>query len=454
MTTPEFTIRIDARQIAAEYGLPGEQPTWNHEEGLKLDPLTLDTAALLNRWLCFWDRILDSNLRTKEFILDSNTLRILGTHLWQLIFGGSIGQELRARIPSAGGMPLRLSIGFTDEANAILRGLPWEFLYEPTDESFLSTRTELLLTRYVKTKARSRIQEVGEVRALLIAALPGNGKFDRHRDALNNLGSALNDIDHLTVVPIDTWDHETVKTHLTHNHYDIIHVMGRCKGEPGSPKIYLGSHNGDGFEDPDIFVETLTIHRDRPGLVILQLCDFEDGDATENFERLAPKLIKRRVPAVLALQYAAKADQADHVGVGKSFYERIVTGKSIGRAVQESRDQLRSPAQAAHRFGTPVLYLDEDGVLFRPRSGGPSPKSAGNQPSPVQAALLTVVLSAELPDVEFHRLVAWIMNLDSKLDVIKVAELLRAERLRTPQPAVYQKMVEALVPLFSRGGHD
>jgi CHAT domain len=454
MKTYEFTILIDERRVTGQYGVRGEELEPAGSADLVLDPIDLETVGLMNRWLSFWHLIEGSEMRLKQTLLQPSTFDVLGTHLWRLILANDVGAELKGRIPPEGERPLRLSIEFADRADATLKGLPWEFLYEPHNKWHLATKTELLLTRYVTTdKTPATVGQAAdkeELRALLIAALPYKDMFAIHRETLWKLRTALNDLEYLEVPkPIEQWDAAAIATELRTREYHIVHVVGICRGTPGNPKIYLGG-GGDGFEDPLQFVETLTANPMRPRLVILQLCDFVDGDATENFERIAPDLIKRRVPAVLALQYAARDDQAENVGLGRQFYKSLVDGEHIGAAVQASRKRLLD-THRDRRFGTPVLYLQEDVALRRPRSQtgtATSTTQSGTSEDSIRKALIRVVQKAEgLDDSEESDILLWVSYLDRLAGFDEMATAIR-EKLREPlgtkSLTIYARMLVVL----------
>lgn len=454
MSTYEFKIVIDNESVTGEYGLPGFEPEPAGQGGLVLDKLTLETVALMNRWLSFWDLIEGSEIRCKETLLQPGTLEVLGTQLWKLILDNEVGKVLRKKIPEEGKPPLRLSIEFDDKADATLKGLPWEFLFEPDNRAFLATTTELLLTRYVSTDEKPvKVREVGdkeEVRALLIAALPDNEKFAIHREALWKLRTALKDVTNLTVPqPIDVWNPGKIGETLRATPYHIIHVVGICKGAPGKPKIYLGDGDNE-FQDPEQFVNSLTVNATRPRLVILQLCNFVDGDATENFERLAPALIKRQVPAVLALQYAPKVNQADKIGLGKQFYQSLVDGQQIGAAVQASRRRLREE-RPDRRFGTPVLYLQEDGALRRPppkpEVAKPPAKSGSSGGQKVKMTLIDLVESLKLDDEKKREALEWVAGIDSQLSPTDVKNKVKEKMLAPLDPAKRKVFVEMFMAL-------
>jgi len=461
MSTPEFKIRIGPGIVEGEYGLPGSQPQpAGQDRNFSPDPIILATAGLMNKWLGFWGRINDSKIRGKDHLLEPDTVEVLGTHLWKLILENDVGKELKKHIPAEGKPAIRLSIEFDDEADARLKGLPWEFLYEPDNSWYLAAKTELLLTRYVSTpKGRVRVSQVGEreeVRALLIAALPEDRIFSGEREDLRKLQTALTDVTRLTVpAPVTDWKPDQIAQQLRRTEYHIIHVVGICRGEPGHAQIYLGDGGGS-FQDPAVFVDTLTANPIRPRLIILQLCDYIDGDATENFERLAPALIKRQVPAVLALQYAAR--QADQVGLGKQFYESLIDGDHIGAAVQASRNRLRN-SLPPHRFGMPVLYLQEDGALCARRSSGyvtTTPTGASSTPWAREVMYDVADRSSGPGKEEMDRIIDWVVGLDAGIGFEEALIKIRERVLTVPHDKatqqVYRDMSKALRDMEPRHG--
>ena len=224
--------------------------------------------------------------------------------------------------------------------------------------------------------------------------------------------------------------------------------------------MFLGS---EGWSGPKPLVDALTsAGAARPQLVILQLCEDKDGDASENFERLAPELIAKDVPAVLAMQYACDAEQG---GVGPAFYKRLCDGKQIGEAVQESRHLLFTGHNLNRRFGTPVLYLQGDGPLVlidKP----PKPAGGVEQPQPQAAHLnshtIRNSLSAVIDDPRVapllgkeavNDLLRWIIALDPKDDLSTARTAVKhqlTEHISPAKRAAYGVMLENLAKLEKR----
>ncbi|MGC4110420.1 MAG: CHAT domain-containing protein [Nocardioides sp.] len=379
MASAEFEILVSASRVAYTWQPVGETLPVEDDDKLELDELTLQTVQVMARWLNFWQRIVKPDIRHGRLLFGADTFQVVGRHLWNLILRNKVGDALVRHLDEPSSEPLRLVLTFTDNARDSLKGLPWEFLHHP-EHGFLAAQTNLLLTRFVQLETTARRPAVtpvqsDQVRALFIGALPQeddtspDAKHGHLRAQLQRLAENLKDIPRLDVLePIYAWDREVVREHLSNpaKPCHIVHVIGICRGTPPEPpRILLGSQ-GD-FEDPQELVDVLTSGPTKPKLVILHLGDYVDGDASESFEALAPALIRKDVPAVLALQYAGRADD---VGVGKAFYESLVAGTQVGQAVQDSRMHLAETLD--RRFATPVLYLGNDGSLWKDPTAVPT----------------------------------------------------------------------------------
>lgn len=442
MAASLFEIVVSHRHVEGSLGEPGLMPIETPGADIPPDQLATDTVDVMDRWLNFWQLIKGSDIRHRESLFETKTFEVMGRQLWGLILNNKVGEKLLDRLDDAGAGPLRLVLTFTNNADTRLRGLPWEFLYAPRGHGFLAGRTGLLLTRYPyleQSASRPTVTTVNndQLRVLVLAALPDDRRFAANREDLTALWEALKNIDQLDPLPpIKSWDTASVREALgnAEKPCHIVHVIGICKGPPGAPTLFLG-RGESGFEEPRELVELVCSGAALPQLVILQLCDYVDGDASENFERLAPALVEKGVPAVLALQYASPADE---VGVGAAFYRSLIEEQPVGAAVQANRADLAKLVD--RRFATPVLYLGNDGVLWKrsPEPPGASLGSASVSPSrtvvingrprpssadyEVKALLASVARSdGLLRDGERDQLLDWISRLDLTGDPTETA---------------------------------
>jgi hypothetical protein len=397
----EFRIDISPGFASYSYGEHEAEPEDQHSDvRLPDDRLALETAKLLESWLNVWDRISTSNLGPLQTVLKPGTFKIMGEHLWNLILDNEIGVALKARIQDAEDPPLPVLINFDNRTPKDLRSLPWEFLCVPDTEIFLAAETKLMLTRYASSPpviSVSRVERaIDKLGVLFVTALPRSKRYHKVRERVHHFARQLETETGLDVPPPidDTDGMENALKDPSHPCH-VVHITGLCRGEPDKPELWIDTDTGPRWQDPVSLVDALFPKDGKsPRLVVLELCETEEGDADENFERLAPALIRRGVPAVLAMQYVLPPD--DPGGVWTKFYRDLAAGMSIGRAVQSSRYGLYHGRGPNRDFGTPVLYLREDGVLIqqppaRPATEGQAEHSgasiAPSGPGSIQRAL-------------------------------------------------------------------
>ncbi len=98
-------------------------------------------------------------------------------------------------------------------------------------------------------------------------------------------------------------------------------------------------------------------------LVLLNVCEGGRGSDRDVFSSTASILVRRGIPAVLAMQY----DITDRAAIefSHAFYEALVEGLPVDAAVTEARKAVSVALPDTMEWGTPVLYLRaSDGRIF------------------------------------------------------------------------------------------
>ena len=100
------------------------------------------------------------------------------------------------------------------------------------------------------------------------------------------------------------------------------------------------------------------------------------------FSSTAATLIRRGVPAVVAMQYAI-SDRAA-VEFARALYERLADGAPVDTAVGEARKAISLASSGTMEWGTPVLHMrSPDGRLFRvDPAGGPARRTTNHMRVP------------------------------------------------------------------------
>jgi len=157
-----------------------------------------------------------------------------------------------------------------------------------------------------------------------------------------------------------------IRKQLRATRYHVIHYMGHGDFNADGVGILLLEQE-DRSPDPvtgDAFAMWLV---DEPlRLVFLNACKTGTTSARSGahpFAGVATALIKKRVPAVVAMQFPISDEAA--ILFARTFYECILQGHTVDAAVVEGRKELHSNRRTASEWATPVLYLrSKDGVLF------------------------------------------------------------------------------------------
>src|SRR5690349_22394772 len=98
-------------------------------------------------------------------------------------------------------------------------------------------------------------------------------------------------------------------------------------------------------------------------LVMLNSCDSAAGSPSDLFSSAAATLVRRGIPAVLAMQFEISDSAA--VEFTRSFYEALAAGLPVDIAVRDARLAVSLARPNSLEWGTPVIFLRQrDGRLF------------------------------------------------------------------------------------------
>jgi hypothetical protein len=98
--------------------------------------------------------------------------------------------------------------------------------------------------------------------------------------------------------------------------------------------------------------------------VVLNACLGARGNTTDVFSSTAATLVRRGVPAVIAMQYEISDDAA--IEFSRSLYEALGNEMPVDAAVSEARKAISMVGDKTVEWGTPVLHMrSPNGELFR-----------------------------------------------------------------------------------------
>ncbi len=327
-----------------------------------LNRVRLEVARLFRDWA--------ARGRVKE----GEQIRLLGNILSRAVFPGDVGDRLRDLLATREEQRVLISLRFEDDTERDLVQLPWEHLYLPEEGAatavYFAHDEDLGFVRAFGEPDNDSGQEGAEqaptsriLSVLAVAAKPpafedepAASQAARHVSsglaALTSLGAELQGLE---VNTLDTPDRAALREAIADDHYDVVHYVGLGRFDDGQDEILLGTNTRAGVDyyTGDMLAECVQGGGVR--LVVLEMCPGL-ADVPADFALLAPALLRRRVDAVLAYQYALAEEPA--ALFNSTLYGALAAGATVDFAVQQARNRLwfaleRSPRAAV----SPALFL-------------------------------------------------------------------------------------------------
>ena len=147
---------------------------------------------------------------------------------------------------------------------------------------------------------------------------------------------------------------------------DIVQFVGHgiYRGGKGHLALVDRDTGGTWRVDDARFANIFLSAEDHLGLVSLAACESAKRDSLQGFLGIAPQMVQRGVPAVVAMQYSVLVSTAK--GFLEEFYKAIAARRPVDWAVQWARNQVSLDEGLGNReFASPVLYMRaKDGNIF------------------------------------------------------------------------------------------
>lgn len=292
--------------------------------------------------------------------------------LFQLSLGEVMGQEEQ-------GLRIRLRIDPPE-----ISALAWEYLYLPTQKYFLGTSNKTPLTRYLEV-----FQPIVALRTVLplkvLVAIPSGSRLDtqKEKDILTEALAQLEDSIQPRLLEGNV-TRTTVANALLEERYHVFHFIGHgtFRGDQGH-LLFNDETGGRDLISDDVFARFFL---DEPSmkLIVLNACEGAMVSSSKPMVGMAPKLVERGIPAVIAHQYSVM-DQAA-IRFARAFYRSLCLGTEAGHvdaAMAHARNQLSIHFPAERSLGAPVLFMRApNGLIFDVKA--PVPLAAPPPPPKVK----------------------------------------------------------------------
>lgn len=359
----DFDLEIEEAREPQKYSVTVRSPAGETRQEMRL-PFAVQ--ELENKLLTLENAILRSRATRRRILTSAErTVQDFGRSLFEALIVG----EIHALYVSSLGEARRQYKGLRIKLRILppeLIMLPWEFLYDPSQDRYLSLSTNTPLVRY-----QNLLQPIEPLRVApplrvlgMAASPPGPDHIDveyekRLVDAAIR-GLQENNVIELVWLEGQTW--RDLQRALRRGPWHIFHFVGHGGFDPMTEEGSILLTDDAGQERllrATGLAELLDDHYLR--IVFLNSCEGARGGESDAFSSTAATLVRRGIPAVVAMQYEITDKAA--LEFSRALYEAIVDGLPVEAAVTEARTAVSIDGML--EWGTPVLYMrSADGHIF------------------------------------------------------------------------------------------
>jgi CHAT domain-containing protein len=290
----------------------------------------------------------------------------------QALFDALMTSEVRSRyyvsqeIAAQRNLGLRLKLRIRPLE---LAALPWELLYDPRQAEYICLSRNTPIVRYLELPQAVRpLIVTPPLRILGMIASPQDlPPLDVTREQ-RRVEEAIKDLLTRGLVEVSWLKDQTwrdLQRAMSGGPWHVFHFIGHGGFDRRADEGFIALTDTQGAThrlSATQLGRLLADHRSLR-LVLLDVCEGARVSEQHNFAGTAAILVRRGIPAVLAMQYEI-TDQAARE-LASTFYESLANGMPVDAAVTEARKAISLALFNTVEWGVPVLYMrSPDGLLF------------------------------------------------------------------------------------------
>lgn len=357
MKYKNFDIFIEEKTAKGDYLLKAQAEGYGEARGsLSLD---LSDPTLKKTLVSLSDRQLDKEAQIH-----------FGLILYKKIFNGEIERvfyEYNGNVLKSNKIGIRIRLRIYPPEIA---SLPWELLYSPVTKQFLASSENYPLVRYIELPQRIKeLESTFPVNILVV--IPEYSAPYFSLDTSHEKESLLDSLKGLeNNVSIFFIEGKVTRTKIIHELskkiFHCFHFIGH--GDFNANKGTLLLNDKKGGTDPINDDDFASLFQNHPSmkLVVLNSCKGAEVSTIQPMVGMAPTLVQKGIPAVIAMQYAIYDEAA--VDFAQAFYQKLFKSNDSGRvdiAISHARYILGNNPPTQNDMCTPVLFMrSATGVLF------------------------------------------------------------------------------------------
>ncbi len=295
-------------------------------------------------------------------------IRDFGTKLFDAVFQRTVSEVYRESKVTAKNKNAGLRIRLRFPENPELINIPWEYLFDSRSDVFLSLSGNTSIVRYMELSiAVKQMQITPPLKILVISSNPKDYPLLNVEKELNKLQQALTPLEKKKRVKFEYIEHATLRkitTALDENSFHIIHFIGHgdFNHQRKEGVLVIEDDDGYGLQVSSHRVATIFQSSDVSRLIVLNACEGGITSKENIFSGVAQSVVKKGVPAVLAMQYVITDKSA--IIFSEIFYCALSKGSPIDTSLSMARLAIYNQPNEIE-FATAALYMrSKTGRLF------------------------------------------------------------------------------------------
>jgi hypothetical protein len=306
--------------------------------------------------------------RPKGTTPEEQSVMDLGMGLFDTLITGEIRSlyDVSQREAAREDMGLRLKLRIQAPE---LAGIPWEFIYDHRQEEFICLSRNNPVVRYLEIpqvilplKVELPLQVLG-----MVVSPDDFPRLDIEREK-QRVETALEQLEARGLVKITWLESPTwrdLQRALQGGPWHIFHFIGHggFDHQTDEGQVVLADESGQSYFLNAAQLGRLLADHNSLRLVLLNSCEGARGSISDVFSSSAATLVRRGIPAVIAMQYEI-SDRAA-IEFSRSFYESLANDLPVDASVTEARKAISMALTNTFEWGTPVLFMRApDGTIF------------------------------------------------------------------------------------------
>ncbi len=267
---------------------------------------------------------------------------------------------------------LRFRLHIAATAPMELHSLHWELLYDTEEKLAFARGQQIVFSRYTSVPLKANEALAAQPKLLIVISNPKN--LGEYQLAEIDVEAAKQEIKRALHNGERRIDYEflegpatlvRIRGRMNQSGFHALHIQahGHIPGGLGMASLVLETEDGNAdFVNEQHFSEVFADDRNLR-LVTLIACHSGTQTRDDPFSGLALSLVRRGIPAVIAMQQALRFETATRFI--EHFYPNLAQHGQVDSAINEARLRLYSAERGNADWSAPVLYMRlEEGRIF------------------------------------------------------------------------------------------